>query len=293
MIGEGALSDATANRQRRVVVVTGTSSGIGLAAAVAFARRGDQVVATLRASSRREGFDAAVGTAGGHVEELFLDVTDGDAARSAIASVLDRYRRIDVLVNNAGIGSIATLEELSIEDFRRSLEVNFFGVLHLTKAVLPAMRAAQHGHIIAVTSMGGAVGQPFNDAYCAAKFAVEGFYESLNPVAARFGVHVSIVEPGPVATEFRSHGLMGTDRADPELAELKRRYRAVTDAGFARAQSPEDAAAVIVAATDDNPPVLRYQTSNFIRRLVGRKLVDVTGEAVVGLTSPWLDGPGD
>jgi NAD(P)-dependent dehydrogenase (short-subunit alcohol dehydrogenase family) len=260
---------------------------------MAFAQRGDQVVATLRAGSRRESFDTAAGEVGGHVERLFLDVTDGDAARSTVASVLDRYGRIDVLVNNAGVGSIATLEELSIEDFRRSLEVNFFGVLHLTKAVIPAMRAAKQGHVIAVTSLGGVIGQPFNDAYCAAKFAVEGLYESLNPVAARFGVHVSIVEPGPVATEFRAHGLMGEDHTDPELAELKRRYEAVTNAGFARSQSPEDAAAVILAATDDDPPVLRYQTSNFTRRLVERKLVDATGEAVVGLTSPWLDGPAD
>ncbi len=287
------MSETNGSSEGRVVLVTGASSGIGLATAVAFAEGGDRVVATLRATSRREGFEAALAKAGVDVEPLDLDVTDGDAARAAVASVVERHGRIDVLVNNAGIGSTATLEELTIDDFRRSLEVNFFGVLHLTKAVMPVMRAAGRGHIVAVTSMGGAIGQPFNDAYCAAKFAVEGLYESLNPVAARFGVRVSIVQPGPVATEFRAHGLNGGGETDPELAELKRRYEAVTQAGFARAQTPEDAAAVIVAATHDDPPVLRYQTSNFTRRLVGRKLVDVTGEAVVGLTSPWLDGPPD
>jgi len=271
---ESRVSETNGSSEARVVFVTGSSSGIGLATAVAFASGGDRVVATLRATSRRDGFDAAVAEAGVAVEPVDLDVTDGDAARAALASVVERYGRIDVLVNNAGVGSTATLEELTVDDFRRSLDVNFFGVLHLTKAALPVMRAAGRGHIIAVTSMGGVIGQPFNDAYCAAKFAVEGLYESLKPVAARFGVHVSIVEPGPVATEFRAHGLNGDGRADPELAELKRRYEAVTQAGFARAQTPEDAAAVIVAATHDDPPVLRYQTSTFTRRMVGRKLVD-------------------
>jgi NAD(P)-dependent dehydrogenase (short-subunit alcohol dehydrogenase family) len=153
------------------------------------------------------------------------------------------------------------------------------------------MRAAGRGRLIAVTSLGGVIWQPFNDAYCAAKFAVEGLYESLHPVAARFGVRVSIVEPGPVATEFRAHSQTGEAPLDPELAALKGRYLAVTSQGFERAQSPADAAAAIVRIAGEDRPVLRYQTSGFTRRLVGRKLTDITGEAVVGLTSPWLDGP--
>jgi NAD(P)-dependent dehydrogenase (short-subunit alcohol dehydrogenase family) len=297
----GAVGETRGDGSGRIVVVTGASSGIGLATAVAFAEAGDRVVATVRGSSRRTALDAALAVAGVEVDLLELDVTQAEAAEAAVATVADRYGRIDVLVNNAGRGYTATLEELTVENFRQSMEVNFFGVARLTKAVLPRMRGAGRGHLIAVTSMGGAIGQPFNDAYCAAKFAVEGLYESLNPVAARFGVHVSIVEPGPVATEFRAHSWRGPagsdssgdsgDSADEELAELKSRYLAVTSAGFQRAQSPEDVAAVIVGVTREEAPVLRYQSSNFMRRVIGRKLNDLTGEAVIGLTSAWLDGP--
>jgi len=275
----------------RVVVVTGASSGIGLATAVAFARGGDRVVAILRPTSRRDALDDALKEAGVELELLMLDVTDGAAVDAGMVAVAERYGGIDILINNAGVGYTATLEELSIEDFRQSMEVNFFAVARLTKAVLPGMRAAGHGHVIAVTSLGGAIGQPFNEAYCAAKFAVEGLYESLNPVAARFGVAVSIVEPGPVATQFRAHSRLGDVPEDPALAALKERYMSVTRAGFDRAQSAADVAAVILGITREHAPVLRYQSSNFTRRLVGRKLTDVTGEAVIALTSAWLDEP--
>jgi NAD(P)-dependent dehydrogenase (short-subunit alcohol dehydrogenase family) len=273
------------------VIVTGASSGIGLATAVAFAQEGDRVVAILRPSSRPDGFEDALEAAQVEMELLRLDVTDTAAVEAGTVAVAERYGGVDILINNAGVGYTATLEELSIDDFRQSMEVNFFAVARLTKAVLPGMRAAGHGHVIAVTSLGGVIGQPFNEAYCAAKFAVEGLYESLNPVAARFGVAVSIVEPGPVATQFRAHSRRGGVPADPGLAALKERYISVTNAGSDRAQSAADVAAVIVGITREDAPVLRYQSSNFTRRLVGRKLTDLTGEAVIALTSAWLDEP--
>ena len=282
---------ATANGTRRVVVVTGASSGIGLATAVAFAQGGDRVVAILRPSSRRDALEDALRAARVELEPLILDVTDAAAVDSGMVALAERYGPIDILINNAGVGYTGTLEELSIEDFRQSMEVNFFAVARMTKAVLPGMHAAGHGHVIAVTSLGGVIGQPFNDAYCAAKFAVEGLYESLNPVEARFGVAVSIVEPGPVATQFRAHSHRRDVPEDPALAALKERYISVTERGFDRAQSAADVAAVIVGITREDAPVLRYQSSNFTRRLVGRKLIDVTGEAVIGLTSAWLDDP--
>lgn len=283
----------TEGDERRVVVVTGASSGIGLATAVAFAQGGHHVVAAVRASSRRDGLVAAVDAAGVTVDVVDLDVTDESAIRANAAAITDRHGVVDVVINCAGLGYVGTLEELSIDDFRTSMEVNFFGVAGVTKAFLPAMRGAGRGHLVAVTSLGGVLGQPFNDAYCAAKFAVEGLYESLHPVAARFGVHVSIVEPGPVATEFRAHSKAAEAPANPELAVLKARYAAVTNAGFERAQSAQDVAAVIVGVTRDDPPRLRYQTSKFTSRLVGRKLSDLTGEQVAAFTGAWLADPAD
>src|SRR5262249_37753661 len=182
-------------------VVTGASSGIGLATAVAFAQGGDRVVAILRPTSRRDALDDALTEAGVELELLMLDVTDAAAVDAGMVAVAERYGGIDILINNAGVGYTATLEELSIEDFRQSMEVNFFAVARLTKAVLPGMRAAGRGHVIAVTSLGGAIGQPFNEAYCAAKFAVEGLYQSLNPVAVRFCVAGSVLRTLPQATQ--------------------------------------------------------------------------------------------
>jgi NAD(P)-dependent dehydrogenase (short-subunit alcohol dehydrogenase family) len=268
------------------VVVTGASSGIGLATAITFSRSGDTVVAGIRASSRRDDLDAA------GVDTVDLDVADEESCRQAIDSVMARHGRIDVLVNNAGIGYVGTLEELTMEDLRRSMEVNFFGAARLTKAVLPGMRARRDGRVIAVTSLGGTLGQPFNDAYCAAKFAVEGLFESLYPVEARFGVYTSIVEPGPVGTGFRQHSYRparGGD--DSELDVLLDRYDAMMSAGADRAQSADGAAEVIVAVSREAKPLLRYQTSNFTTRLVSRKLSDPTGEQVTSFTSTWLDEP--
>jgi NAD(P)-dependent dehydrogenase (short-subunit alcohol dehydrogenase family) len=287
-----SLNDETsAPTASRVVVVTGATSGVGLAAAVAFAATGETVVATHRGSTPPAALAAAVTAAEGGIVALELDVANEQSCQSAIESVLSQHGHIDVLVNNAGVGYVATLEQLTIDDLRRSMEVNFFGVAHLTKSVLPSMRARRTGRVIAVTSLGGILGQPFNDAYCAAKFAVEGLFESLYPVEARFGVFTSIVEPGPVATAFRSNSIRPSPGEDPELTRLLARYDTMLGGGDGRAQSPEGAAEVIVGVSREERPLLRYQTSKFTTRLASLKLSDLTGEQVTSFTAGWLEAP--
>ena len=287
-----SLNDETTPRTvPRVVVVTGATGGIGLAAAVAFAASGDTVVATHRGSAPPAALAAAVTAAEGRMDALEVDVANEQSCESAIEFVMSRHGHIDVLVNNAGVGYVATLEQLTIDDLRRSMEVNFFGVARLTKAVLPSMRARRSGRVVAVTSLGGTLGQPFNDAYCAAKFAVEGLFESLYPVEARFGVFASIVEPGPVATAFRTNSARPSPGEDPELTELLARYDAMMSGGESRAQSPEGAAEVIVAVSREEKPLLRYQTSNFTTKLASLKLSDLTGERVTSFTAGWLEAP--
>lgn len=273
----------------RVVVITGTSSGIGLATAVAFGRAGDTVVATMRDPSRATALEAAAAAADVGLEVLPLDVTSDASVDQAFERVMHDHGRIDVLVNNAGLGVVATLEELTIGDLQRSLDVNFLGTARTTKAALPLMRQAGRGHLIAVSSVAGAVGQPFNDAYCAAKQAMEGLYESLCPVAATFGVRVCIVEPGPVATPF-SQRADRFNAPDEAIARLKARYVEVTGVGTdrARAQPPEEVADVIVGVADQPDPPLRCQTSRFTTRLIERKLADITGEQVIAMTSAWI-----
>jgi NAD(P)-dependent dehydrogenase (short-subunit alcohol dehydrogenase family) len=272
----------------RVVVVTGASSGVGHATARAFAGAGDHVVATSRSLPQFGPLDDHGGDGG--IESMVLDVTDAMAVGALADDVLARHGRVDVVVCNAGVGLVGTTEALSEEDFRASLDVNFFGVVHVTKAFLPAMRVARTGRLIAVTSIGGVVGQPFNDAYCAAKFAVEGTYESLHPVAASFGVHVSIVEPGPVRTGFSARARRaGTAVADIEV--LAQRQARALDAGRDLGQEPEEVATVILATADDPSPVLRYQSSRFVAKFVGRKLADLDGSAITAITGAWLRPP--
>ena len=157
-----------------------------------------------------------------------------------------------VLVNNAGSGFLGTMEETTFEALSQVMDVNFFGVWRVTDAVFPHMRKAGSGRIITNTSIGGLIGQPFNDAYCAAKFAVEGFMESLAPVAKRLGIHVSLVEPGPVLTEFVASVQEKAAQASPRdtggaYDAMRASYLSATSQVFATiGQSGADIAAVMV-----------------------------------------------
>jgi len=274
---------------QRVVLITGCSRGIGLAAAVAFAERGDFVVATLRnLTTGAEPLREALRAAGSDTDVVGLDVTDDSSVDAAIGAVLARHGRIDVLVNNAGLGYRGTLEELAIADLQASLEVNFLGAARTMKAVFPSMRRAGAGHIINVSSIAGAFGQPFNDAYCAAKFALEGLCESLTPVARAFGVHVVVIEPGAVIGEFASRGAGVTAGTDSPYQTMRAAYNAMMSGAYDGAPYPEEIARTIVAATLDPAPSPRIQVPESTARLIGVKLKDLSGERVVGITEKWL-----
>ncbi|MET0627546.1 MAG: SDR family oxidoreductase [Acidimicrobiia bacterium] len=271
----------------RVVVITGTSSGIGQATAIAFAQAGDTVVATVRNPARATELRSTADRAGVEIQVLALDVTSDESVDAAIERVLTEHGRVDVLVNNAGLGMQATLDELSIDDLQRALDVNYLGVARVTKAVLPSMHAAGAGCVIVVTSIAGALGQPFNDAYCASKHAVEGLFESMRPVEAALGVKVCIVEPGPVATPFHDSSEQ-IDSTDPAIMRLKANYRQMMDGTLDRAQDADGVAEVILAVADDPDASLRHQSSRFTARLLERKLADLSGEQVIAMTSPWI-----
>ncbi|MGZ4509129.1 MAG: SDR family NAD(P)-dependent oxidoreductase [Blastococcus sp.] len=272
-------------------VVTGTSSGIGLWTAVGLARAGLHVTATMRDPDRAGPLREAAAAAGVEVDVRPLDVTDPAAATRCIESVEAEYGSVAVLVKNAGRGAVATLEQLDDAGLQEQLDVNYLGVARLTRAVLPGMRAAGRGRIVTVTSVGGAVGQPFADAYCAAKFAVEGLMQSLAPVAARFGVDVCIVEPAAVSSEFVSN--TGATVREPDVddpyGELRAAYLRRAEKSFAAAQSAPDAAAVVVEAATTSTPRFRWQTSPTAVAFVGLSLADLDGSRVLGQTGTWLD----
>jgi NAD(P)-dependent dehydrogenase (short-subunit alcohol dehydrogenase family) len=271
-----------------VAVVTGASSGIGLATAVALARRQFTVVATMRDPTRSDALRRAADVAGLKVEVAALDVTDDESVAAGTTGILERHGQIDVLVNNAGISHFGTLEEIEIDDIRRVFDVNCLGAARVTKAVLPAMRAAGSGRLIAVSSMSGVFGQPFNEAYCAAKFGLEGLYEALAPVAASVGVSVSLVEAAMVTTGFFERSLGEPPETAGPYAEVRARFAQMGSSASESGQSADEVAEVIASVATEPEPKLRYQTSADVTRLLARKLADLDGQSVMRLTQRWL-----
>jgi NAD(P)-dependent dehydrogenase (short-subunit alcohol dehydrogenase family) len=173
------------------------------------------------------------------------------------------------------------------------MDVNFFGVWRVTRAVVPSMRAARSGRIISVTSVGGLLGQPFNEAYCAAKFAVEGMMESFAPVARRLGIRVSLVEPGAVRTEFGASvqkDVHANPRADIDAYRpLIESYLSETMRTYAQAaQTADDIARVILDAATADDPHLRYTTSPNVGALAAKKYVDPTGDSLLAIVGARL-----
>lgn len=273
----------------RVALVTGSSSGMGLHAAVELARRGLTVVATMRDTSRATALTEAAGEAGVELDVRALDVTDHDAARACVEDVVADHGRLDVLVNNAGRGAVATAEQLSLDEVRDQLEVNYLGPVALTKLVLPHMREAGTGTVLTVTSVGGAVGQPFADAYCGAKFAVEGFMQSLAVVMLPHGVRVSVIEPAAVASDFVGNVARADEVPDDPYAAQLAAYLARSAGAFANAQSSTDAAAAIADAALSGDYRFRWQTSEGATAFVGMSLADTDGSRVLGATRGWIE----
>jgi len=272
-------------------LITGASSGIGLATAVAAAAAGWRTIATVRDPDRADRLRRAVTEAGASVEVVALELTDPVSIEACVQRAVQVHGRLDALVNNAGAASLGTVEMADMSEFRRCLEVNFFGVVQMTRAALPHLRASG-GRLVTVSSVGGVVGQPFNEAYCAAKFAVEGFLESLAPVVATLGVGVCVVEPGAVASSFVENAGLDPEAmladAGPYAPALSG-YLARTSAQFSTAaQSPAEVAGVILDALTATPLPFRIQTSDSAARFAGVKLADLDGARVQALTGGWL-----
>jgi len=238
----------------RVWFVTGASRGLGAAIVRTLLDAGQRVVATAR---KREAL-SAFGPDSDVLLSLSLDVTDPAAVQTAVDAAEEYFGRIDVLVNNAGYGDLSLFEESTAEDVRTQYETNVFGLMHVTRAVLPGMRAQRSGRIFNVSSVGGIVGGASGTLYCASKFAVEGFTESLVQEIAPFGIHATVVEPGFFRTDFLEatsvkHGSNPIADYAETAAALKGFYdsRSRNQAG----DPVKLAQALIVLADAEKPPV--------------------------------------
>lgn len=234
-------------------LISGSSRGLGRALCEAALAAGHKVVATARDPARLEDLVARYGAA---IRAVALDVTDPSAADAAVRVAVEAFGGLDVLVNNAGYGTINAVEATDLADFRAEIETNLFGTIILTKAAIPVMRAQRAGHIIQVSSVGGRLGAPGRAAYSAAKWGVEGFSEVLAREMALVGVKVTILEPGGFRTDFA--GASTTLRAgrqdyDPVVGAAARMQRAYDGR---QPGDPARAARVILqVASLDRPPL--------------------------------------
>ncbi|AIO38995.1 SDR family NAD(P)-dependent oxidoreductase [Burkholderia sp. AU19243] len=197
----------------KVWLVTGAARGLGRSIAEAVLAAGDRLVAGARDPERLADL---VERYGERVLPVALDVTDEAAAAHAVTAARDAFGRIDVLVNNAGYGHTAPFEQMGGDDFRAQIETNFFGVVNLTRAVLPTMRAQRAGHIFQVSSVGGRTSTPGLSAYQAAKWAVGGFSDVLSKEVAPFGVRVCTLEPGGMRTDWAAQAKREVDGLLPD-----------------------------------------------------------------------------
>jgi NAD(P)-dependent dehydrogenase (short-subunit alcohol dehydrogenase family) len=237
----------------KVWLITGCSSGFGRELALAAHAAGDRVMATAR---RPEQLDDLVKAGDGRITAAALDVTDPASVAAAVATTLDTYGRVDVVVNNAGYGSVGAVEELDLADLRTLMEVMFFGAVEVTKAVLPYLRAQGSGAIVQMSSMGGQVGPPGFGAYCAAKFALEGLSEALAAEVRPFGITTMIVEPGAFRTEFGGARMHRSAPIDAYQVSTSQTRTAVDTMDGTQPGDPAKAAqAILTALAADEPPL--------------------------------------
>jgi NAD(P)-dependent dehydrogenase (short-subunit alcohol dehydrogenase family) len=249
-------------KSKRVILVTGASSGIGLATSLKLIEDGH----TVYGGARRMAALGPIVDAGG--QALSLDVTDEATMRAAVEEMLKREARIDVLINNAGYGSYGAVEDVPMEEARRQVEVNLFGLAGMTRLVLPHMRAQASGAIINISSMGGTIYFPLGAWYHATKHAVEAFSDCLRLEVKRFGIDVVIIAPGAIDTGFNAivRDQVLAASGDGNYAEMAKGMAAAVVPG--RGSNPKVIADVIARAVAANRPRTRYRAGQYSRSLV-------------------------
>jgi NAD(P)-dependent dehydrogenase (short-subunit alcohol dehydrogenase family) len=272
-------------KNQRVVLITGASSGIGLACATHLAGRGFRVYGTSRRAAPTRSRPP------GNLTMLTADVTEDNSVERAVAAVLDREGRLDIVVNNAGMGLAGPVENTSVEEARRQFEVNFFGAFRVCRTVLPAMRSQNSGYIVNIGSIGGILAIPYQAIYSASKFALEGLSEALRMEVRPFGIRVVVIEPGDhktALTQNRQFAEMSPDA-----------YRKSFEAALARTAhdeqsgpGPEQVARLLYRIVNQRNPRLRYtigpapqRAAVWLKRLAPNSILEYGMRTYYGLGS--------
>ncbi|WP_271784238.1 SDR family oxidoreductase [Aquimarina algiphila] len=263
------------------VLITGTSTGVGFESSILFAKNGCKVYATMRNLKKATPLNERIEKENLNIELLPLDVTDINSIESAVKTIIQKDGKIDVLVNNAGAGFAKTTEQATEKEIRWVTDVNYHGTVFCTQAVLPFMRKQRSGQIISITSVGGLVGQPFNELYCGAKFATEGFMEGLATyVSEPFNIKFTCVEPGGIATEFMKSAVEKTTSegqlAKGEYLSIFEKYLAGTQKRASESevqvyQTGQEVAEVVLKVADNENPPLRIRTSEWAENITALK----------------------
>lgn len=271
------------------VLITGTSSGFGLAISVELARRGWDVIATMRDPAKSGELERALQAAGvaGRVTIGQLDVSDTASMDRAVAALDLGHRPLDAVVHNAGVAAGGAFEDLDEANIRHIMEVNYFGVLALTKRLLPAFRAQRHGRIVIISSESAFAGQPANSPYCASKWAVEGWAEALAYEVEHFNIDIVLIEPGPYRTNIWDSSPRVLPKDSPYYPLLRHLEATVETQVLKTAGDPADVGKVVAKALEARRPRFRYAVgptakfnhfargklpSTLVRKLIGRFL---------------------
>lgn len=243
---------------KKVALITGASSGIGRALAKELVTHNYRVFGTSRNPDKKHHIQG--------VDFLTLDITSDQSVKACVDEVIRQASHIDILINNAGLLFLGAAEETSIEEIRSLFETNYWGTIRMTKAVLPHMRAQGSGHIFNNTGLAGFIGTPYMSAYCASKFALEGYSEALDHEVRNYGVRVSVLEPGFVNTDLGNH------RRNPttEMAlysDKKKNFLTILQKQSLSGMRPEEVAREVVKIIERGKWRLRYPVGQGARLL--------------------------
>ena len=259
-------------QQEKVAVVTGSSSGIGFETSLLLSRNGIYTYATMRNLNKSQQINDVAEKENLPLKVLQLDVTDDKSVKDSISQITDESSRIDVLVNNAGYDVMGAVEDISIDEFKSQFETNLFGVIRVTKEVLPIMRNQRAGNIINISSVGGRIGIPLNSAYISSKFALEGLSESMRYELEQFGIDVILIEPGVVKSNFFENADVANNNTNNTISAYSQLTQNLYE-GFEpmlksnSSSLPSDVAKIIYKAIESNNREVRY--------LVGKDAVSI------------------
>jgi len=257
----------------RVALITGCSSGIGYETALMLGRNGFRTFATMRNTKKSDSLQEIIRKEGLDVSIQQLDVNDNASIENTINNIKNEANRIDVLINNAGFGLVGFFEDLTLDEIRDQFETNFFGVLNITKKIIPIMRLQKSGTIINISSGAGQVGFPGISAYVSTKFAIEGFSESLTYELLPYGIKVVIIEPGVIKTNFirnckvSEHSVKKNSTYSTSLDKFQKNIEIMQE----HATSPTDVAKVIIQVLGNSEPKQRYIVGNDVAMILEAK----------------------